>query len=98
MQITICGGGNAAHTAAGLLSAREEHQVNVYISFEHEADHWCTGIAAQGGIKVNREDDSILGEPERISTDPAEVIPGSRLVLLARLHFASHQLVGDDSQ
>ena len=26
MQITICGGGNAAHTATGLLSAREEHQ------------------------------------------------------------------------
>ena len=43
MQITICGGGNAAHTATGLLSAREEHQVNVYLSFEQEADRWQAG-------------------------------------------------------
>ncbi len=93
MQITICGGGNAAHTAAGLLSAREEHQVNVYISFEHEADRWRTGIAAQGGIKVNREGDSILGVPGRISTDPAEVIPGSRLVLLALPAFAHESIL-----
>ncbi|UCD41712.1 MAG: NAD/NADP octopine/nopaline dehydrogenase family protein [Chloroflexota bacterium] len=93
MQITICGGGNAAHTAAGLLSAREEHQVNVYISFEHEADRWRTGIASQGGIKVNREGDSILGVPGRISTDPAEVIPGSRLVLLALPAFAHESIL-----
>jgi hypothetical protein len=38
MQITICGGGNAAHTATGLLAARDEHQVNVYIPFQDEVD------------------------------------------------------------
>lgn len=93
MQITICGGGNAAHTATGLLSAREEHQVNVYISFEHEADQWRAGIAAQGGMKVNRSSGSIIGTPEEISTEAAEVIPGSELVLLALPAFAHETIL-----
>lgn len=93
MQITICGGGNAAHTATGLLSAREEHQVNVYLSFEQEADRWRAGIAAQGGMKVNRSGDSILGTPDKISTNAAEVIPGSELVLLALPAFAHESIL-----
>jgi hypothetical protein len=93
MQITICGGGNAAHTAAGLLSARQDHQVNLYIPFDDEAEKWRTGIAAQGGIKVNRQSDSILGSPEKISTDPAEVIPDSQVVLLALPAFAHESIL-----
>ncbi len=93
MQITICGGGNAAHTASGLLSARDENQVNVFISFEHEADQWRTGIADQGGIKVNRSGASILGSPDVISTKAAEVIPGSELVLLALPAFAHEPIL-----
>ena len=93
MQITICGGGNAAHTATGLLSAREEHQVNVYITFSDEAEKWRAGIAAQGGMKVNRLGDSILGSPEKVSTDPAEVIPGSKVVLLALPAFAHESIL-----
>jgi hypothetical protein len=93
MQITVCGGGNAAHTATGLLSAREEYRVNVFISFEHEADQWRVGIAAQGGMQVNRMGESILGSPDEISTDAAEVIPGSQLVLLALPAFAHESIL-----
>jgi hypothetical protein len=93
MQIAICGGGNAAHTATGLLSAREDHQVSVFISFEHEAKAWREGITFQGGMKVNRQDKSILGSPEVISTDAAEVIPGSELVLLALPAFAHESIL-----
>ena len=88
MQITICGGGNAAHTATGQFSARQEHQVHVYLPFGDEAEKWSAGISAQGGIKVNRQGDSILGSPEKVSSDPAEVIPGSQVVLLALPAFA----------
>lgn len=93
MQITICGGGNAAHTATGLLSAQEEHRVNVYNSFEQEANQWRAGIAAQGGMKVNRADDTVIGTPDKISTDAAEVIPGSELVLLALPAFAHEPIL-----
>jgi hypothetical protein len=93
MQITICGGGNAAHTATGLLAARDEHQVNVYIPFQDEVDLWQQGLAAQGGLKVNRLDVTILGCPDLISTDPAEVIPGSQLVLLALPAFAHESIL-----
>jgi hypothetical protein len=34
MQITICGGGNAAHTLAGLMAAQQEVRVNVYTPFK----------------------------------------------------------------
>ena len=95
MQITICGGGNAAHTSAGLLSAREEHHVNVYLSLPDEADLWQKGIASQGGMQVLREDEAILGLPEKISSDPAEVIPGSHLVLLALPAFAHQAVLGE---
>jgi hypothetical protein len=93
MQITICGGGNAAHTATGLLSAREEHRVNVYNSFEQEANQWRAGIEAQGGMKVNRADDTVIGTLDKISTDAAEVIPGSELVLLALPAFAHEPIL-----
>ncbi len=93
MRITICGGGNAAHTAAGLLSAREEHQVNVYLPFNDEVEKWRSGIAAQGGMKVNRKNESLLGLPEMVSNKPAEVIPGSQIVLLALPAFAHESIL-----
>jgi hypothetical protein len=93
MQITICGGGNAAHTATGLLSARKEHQVNVYLPFGDETIKWRAGLAAQGGMKVNRQGDSILGSPKMISSDPADVITGSQVVLLALPAFAHESIL-----
>ncbi|MBN1147512.1 MAG: NAD/NADP octopine/nopaline dehydrogenase family protein [Anaerolineales bacterium] len=94
MRITICGGGNAAHTAAGLFAARQEHQVNVYLSFEVEAQRWREGVETRGGIVVNRAAGSLLGRPERIGADPAEVIPGAGLVLLALPAFAHEAVIG----
>jgi len=91
MQITVCGGGNAAHTSAGILGARKEYQVNVYASFDDEAQRWQKGIAG-GGITVTSPDGSIVGHPRKVSSDPAEVIPGSQVVLLALPAFA-HELV-----
>ncbi len=93
MQITICGGGNAAHTATGLLSAREEHQVNVYLPFGQEAEKWRAGLTTQGGMKVNRKGDSIFGSPAKVSSNPAEVIPDSQIVLLALPAFAHESIL-----
>ena len=87
MQITVCGGGNAAHTSAGIIAARDEHQVNVYASFGNEAQRWQEAVDG-GGITVTSPDGSFVGRPRKISSDPAEVIPGSQMVLLALPAFA----------
>ena len=95
MQITICGGGNAAHTSTGLLAAREEHRVNVYLSMVDEAKLWQGGIASQDGMTVVRQEGTIKSLPQKISSDPAQVIPGSQLVLLALPAFAHESVLGE---
>lgn len=93
MQITICGGGNAAHTSTGLLAAHEEHQVNVYLSLEEEAKQWQMGVADQGGMIVTLGNEQVKGMPVKISTKPGEVIPGSQIVLLALPAFAHESVL-----
>ena len=95
MQITICGGGNAPHTAAGLLAAREEHRVNVYLSRADEAKLWQAGITSLGGMTVLRQEGTIKSLPQKISSDPAQVIPGSQMVLLALPAFAHESVLGE---
>jgi hypothetical protein len=92
MRITICGGGNAAHTAAGLIAARKEHRVKIYLSFNKEAQSWREGVSVRGGILVRGVGSSVLGCPYEISADPGAVIPGANIVILALPAFA-HETV-----
>lgn len=95
MQITICGGGNAAHTLAGLIAARQDFQVNVYTPLNDEVQRWRQGIAAQGGISVVSDEGTLTGRPHQVSDDPATVVSGSRLVLLSLPAFA-HEIILED--
>lgn len=88
MQVTICGGGNAAHALAGLIAAREDWAVNVYAPYGNEARRWRQGIEARGGIAAITPNGTLVGRPTRVSANPADVVPGSRLVLLALPAFA----------
>lgn len=92
MQITICGGGNGAHVLAGLISARQGATVNVYTPLNDEAQRWRQGIEARGGISLTQGDETLAGCPQRVSDDPAAVIPGSQLVLLSLPAFA-HEII-----
>lgn len=93
MKIAICGGGNAAHTLAGMISAKPGHLAGVYLSFPDEARRWQIGAAQNGGMVVHFPDRTITGQPHTISSDPAEVIPGSDIVLLALPAFAHEQVL-----
>lgn len=95
MQVTICGGGNAAHTLAALISARQDYWVNVYTPLNDEVQRWRQGIKAGGGITVISQDGVLVGRPHRVDYDPAAVVPGSRLVLLALPAFA-HEIIMRD--
>lgn len=93
MQITICGGGNAAHTLAGLLGARHGYRVHIFSPFRDEVQSWQAGISANGGITAHLNGKVIVGRPQRVSADPAEVVPGSSLVLLALPAFAHESIL-----
>ena len=90
MQITICGGGNAAHTLAGLLGSQPDIVVQVYAPLGDEAGRWQAGIRLNGGITVHTPQGKKLGRPHLVSRSAYEAISGSELVILALPAFA-HQ-------
>jgi hypothetical protein len=87
-QITICGGGNAAHVLAGRLASLKDLTVNVFTPYRDEALGWQRGVRKRGGILVVDPQGERVGQPDHISADPAQVVPGSQLVLLALPAFA----------
>lgn len=93
MQITVCGGGNGAHTLAGLMSAQPGLRVQVYSPFRDEVEQWQAGVTDRGGITVVSAAGTLLGRPHRISHTPAAVIPGSQLVLLSLPAFAHSSML-----
>lgn len=93
MNITICGGGNAAHTLAGLLSNWEDVSVSMYLPFGNEAEQWQEGIQQNGGITVNTSQKTILGRPRAICRDPGAAVADSQLVLLALPAFAHEPIL-----
>jgi hypothetical protein len=92
MQITICGGGNAAHTLAGLLGSQPGLAVQVFAPLGDEADRWQAGIRLNGGITVHTPDGEKLGRPKLVSRSAKEAVTGSKLVILALPAFA-HQTI-----
>lgn len=86
-KLTICGGGNAAHVLI-TLAAHAGWEVDVFAPLADEADRLEASLASRGGIIARRGNQTIVGGARCISADPAEVIPGSELVLLALPAFA----------
>ena len=92
-QITICGGGNAAHALAGLLGSREDFSVHVYAPFGDEAERWQAGVERNGGITVHTPQGIIVGRPSAICRDPSAAVAGSQVVLLALPAFAHEAIL-----
>jgi len=88
MLITICGGGNAAHTLTGLLASREDLSVRVYVPYGDEAERWQQGVRRAGGITVHTPAGERSGRPQLISRYAREAVAGSQLVILALPAFA----------
>jgi hypothetical protein len=86
-KLTICGGGNAAHVLIA-LAAHTGWEVDGFAPLADEAERLQAGMVAKGGITAYFDDKIIMGRARRISANPAEVIPGSELILLALPAFA----------
>jgi hypothetical protein len=85
--LTVCGGGNASHVLVA-LAAHAGWDVNVFASLSDEAERLRAGAEARGGLTVFDDGRTLAGCPRRVSADPAEVIPGADLILLALPAFA----------
>jgi hypothetical protein len=93
MQITICGGGNAAHTLAGLLGSRPDLSVFIYAPFQDETERWQVGLQKNNGILVRSPGGEVLGQPAAVSRDPDQAVRGSQLILLALPAFAHEHIL-----
>jgi hypothetical protein len=93
MQITICGGGNAAHTLAGLLGSRPDLSVFIYAPFQDETERWQIGLRQNDGILVRSPGGEVLGQPAAVSRDPDQAVRGSQLILLALPAFAHEHIL-----
>lgn len=90
--VTVCGGGNAAHVAAGMYS-HHGATVNLFLSLERERDVW--NAAKDEGITVLRqqEQDQYTGHVHTASTNPANVIPQANLILIIVPAFAHRPIL-----
>jgi len=86
-KITVCGGGNGAQTLLPVAAHNLGCPVDIFAPFGDEAERLQAGIEAHGGLEVVGAVQA-HARPRRVSADPAEVIPGSDVVLLVLPAFA----------
>jgi len=92
LTVTVCGGGNAAHIAAGMYS-KNGAEVNLFFSFADEAKRFKESCDKAGGVTVTTKDTAYTGIPKVITADPAEAIPNSDLILLIVPAFAHEPIL-----
>jgi hypothetical protein len=69
MYVTICGGGNASHVLAALLSSRPNLTVKVYSPFEDEAERWTNLLESDEG----KADQGVITAKLRMASSPADL-------------------------
>ena len=85
MRIVVCGGGPVGVTLAACLAVHEEVQVSV---LTRQPEAWSSHLRV-----VYRWVATLEAEVDRISSDPAEVIPDAEWVLLTVPSFARTEVL-----
>jgi hypothetical protein len=80
-KITVCGGGNGAQALVPVAAQGLGCPVDVYAPFGDEAERLGGTIRLTGAVAAE-------AAPRRASADPADVVPGSELVILVLPAFA----------
>jgi opine dehydrogenase len=87
-QVTICGGGNGAHAAVAWIGSKSEYKVNL---LTRRPQDWKKQVVVHCAGSSWESKGSITGTLNKVSANPAEVIPGSSIVIVAapaHVHFA----------
>lgn len=79
-KICICGGGSLGHVIAGVLATFEDCEVTV---FTRKPSEWNSTLYIAAP-----ENKQFVGELQKISNDPEDVIPNSNIILLCLPGFA----------
>ncbi len=86
IRVCICGGGNAAHAMAGLFATEHNStikKVSIFSNFSDTAERMREGVEKVDGIKVHMPDGrTVIGKPDIISNNAADVIPDSNLIIM----------------
>ena len=83
MRVCICGGGNAVHVMASDMGTRDDLWVGIYAPYQDEAERFQAGLDAAGGFVSRRlRGDVTHGEPDAVSAEAADVVPGADVVLI----------------
>ncbi len=86
IRVCICGGGNAAHVMAGLFAAEHNStikKVSIFSNFLDTAERMRQGVEKGDGIRVYMSDGrTVIGKPDIISSNAADVIPDSNLIIM----------------
>lgn len=75
------------------MFANKGHDVNLFFSFEEEAEAFRAGCKAGDGVTVTYLDSSYKGTPDVISADPAEAVPGSEVIVIIAPAFAHEPIL-----
>jgi hypothetical protein len=86
-KITVCGGGNGAQALVPIAACNLGCAVDLYAPFADEAERLQAGTTTHGGLETGGAIES-KARPRCISPEPAEVIPGSEVVVLVLPAFA----------
>ena len=99
IRVCICGGGNAAHVMAGLFAAEQNStikKVSIFSNFSDTAEKMRKGVEKGDGIKVHIPDGrTVIGKPDVISENAADVIPDSNLIIMPVPSMAYESLLSE---
>jgi len=89
--ITICGGGNAAHAMIPIIRNHFSGQLNLFLPFGDEANHFQKLIDEKRFLTAIIKDKKIYGRPDKVSKFAEEVCQEADLILLPLPAFAHEQ-------
>lgn len=93
LTIVIAGGGNATHVLLGLLGSNPKYTVRLWDVVAKEVETFKTQLAANDNMMTlnntgGATPEVTQGKVDKVSTDPADVLPGADLLLIAVPAFA----------
>ena len=93
LVVLVCGGGNGAHSAAGLAASRENMESRVLTLFQDEAERWTNSMKENDFTvmvtdKNTNQSMDVKAKPHIVSKDPAAVVPGAHLIIFTMPAFA----------